>query len=244
MIKQPEAGKIRSWEDKKRKSLNFSASKLLNFCLLLFTVLCSLFTAVYAPASSVGGSDVDDAVSRIQKKYAEIKDMRGNFSQTSNLKDLDRIEKYEGKFFIKKPYSMRWMYSNPRDEEIIIRDTETWIYKKSAKQVLKSSSGKESNRQVPVAMLSSIETLKTDFDIAMIKKDILEVKPKHQIGSIKKIILELSSADFPIKAFTIFDINDNKIDVVIKDVKINTGIEDSFFIFKAPPGVEVYDFTQ
>ncbi|MEK6527898.1 MAG: outer membrane lipoprotein chaperone LolA, partial [Nitrospirota bacterium] len=226
--------KIGRWKDKKRKSLTFSTSKLLNFCLLLFTVTYSLLTAVYA-------SDIDEAVSRMQKKYAEIKDVRGNFSQTSNLKDLDRIEKYEGKFFIKKPYSMRWMYSNPRDEEIIIRDTELWIYKKSEKQVLKSSSGRESNRHVPVAMISSIETLKTDFDISMIKKDTLEMKPKRQMGSIKKVILELSSADFPIKAFSILDINDNKIDIVIKNVEINSGLEDSFFIFKAPPGVEVYD---
>lgn len=215
----------------------FTVHCLLITAVLLFAVYCSLFTAAYA-------SDVDDAVSRIQKKYAEIKDIRGNFSQTSNLKDLDRIEKYEGKFFIKKPYNMRWMYSNPRDEEIIIRDTEIWIYKKSEKQVLKSSSGGESNRHVPVAILNSIGTLKTDFDLAMIKKDTLEVKPKRQMGSIKKVILELSSADFPIRAFSIFDINDNKIDIVIKNVEINPGLEDSFFIFKAPPGVEVYDLSQ
>jgi len=224
-----------------------SIKKILTFTFSLFTIFtvtCSLFPAAYAHASPAGGSDVDDAVSRIQKKYAEIKDMRGNISQTSNLKDLDRIEKYEGKFFIKKPYSMRWMYSNPRDEEIIIRDTEIWIYKKSEKQALKSSSGRESNRHVPVAMLSSIETLKTDFDISMIKKDTLEMKPKRRMGSIKKVILELSSADFPIKAFSILDINDNKIDIVIKNVEINSGLEDSFFIFKAPPGVEVYDFNQ
>ena len=216
-----------------------SVEKLLISCFLflisLFTFHFSFFTVVYA-------TSVDEVVDRIQKKYNAIQDVHGKFFQTSYIKDLERVEKYEGTFFIKKPSSMKWMYSAPRDEEIIIRDTDAWIYRKSVKQVLKTTFSKDAYGQVPIALLNSLGTLKSDFDIIEIKKDMLEITPKHQMGFIKKIVLEVSSGDFPIKAFNILDINGNKIDIVIKDTKINTGIEDSFFIFKAPSDVEVFEF--
>jgi len=207
-----------------------------SFLILLLALHFSLFTVVSA-------ATVDDIVERLQKKYGEIQDIQGKFSQTSYIKDLDRIERYEAAFFIKKPFSMRWIYSKPRDEEVIIRDTETWIYKKSEKQALKSTFSKEAYSQVPITLLSSLGNLKIDFDITLIKNDILELKPKRQMGFIKKILLEVSSGDFPVKTFSIFDIHGNKIDIKITNVEINPGLEDSFFIFKAPPGVEVFDFN-
>jgi outer membrane lipoprotein carrier protein len=237
MKKQSADRKIRSWEDKKVRIFNFSISQFLNIGLLLFTIHFSLFTVVYA-------ATLDETVERIQKRYDEIQDIQGKFSQTSYIKDLDRVERYEGEFFIRKPSSMRWLYSEPRDEEVIIREGDIWIYKKSEKQVLKSTYSKDAYSQVPIALLSSIGNLKTDFDIKMIKEDNLELKPLHQMGFIKKILLEVNSRVFPIKAFSIFDIYGNKVDVIVKDIEINPGLKDSFFIFTPPPGVEVFDFNQ
>lgn len=206
------------------------------FLILLFTLHFSLFTVVSADT-------VDDVVERIQEKYSEIQDIQGRFSQTSYIKDLDRVEMYEAEFFIKKPVSMKWAYSKPRDEEVIIRDADTWIYKKSEKQVLKTTFSKDAYSQIPIALLSGLGDLKTDFDITMIKEDTLELKPKRQMGFIKKILLEVSSRDFPVKTFSIFDIHGNKTVIAVKNVKINSGLKDSFFIFKAPPGVEVFDLN-
>lgn len=56
--------KIRRWEDKKAKFLNFLISQLLTLC-LLFTVHCSLFTAVFAADKWPG---VDESV---VEKYAK-----------------------------------------------------------------------------------------------------------------------------------------------------------------------------
>jgi len=209
-----------------------------HFIFLIFTLYCSLFTVVHA-------ATVDETVERMQKKYDEIQDIQGKFSQTSYIKDLDRVERYEGEFFIKRPSSMRWLYSKPRDEEVIIREGDIWIYKKSEKQVLKSTYTKDAYSQIPIALLNSIGNLKADFDIKMIKEDSLELKPRRQMGFIKKILLEVNNSnDFPIKAFSMFDTYGNKVDVAVKNVESNSGLKDSFFIFKPPPGVEVFDLNQ
>ncbi len=210
-----------------------SVKKMLFPC---FISLILLFT-------SASAATVNDVVERIQKAYDNIQDLKGTFSQTSYLKDLERVEKYSGEFFIKRPYSMRWSYSKPRDEEVIIRDSVTWIYKKSEKQVLKTTASKGNYNQVPIALLSSLAELKTDFDIALIKEDNLELLPKNRTGFIKKILLEVDSGDFPIRTLSIFDIHSNRIFISLKNVKVNSGLKDAFFIFKPPPGVEVFDLN-
>ena len=204
----------------------------------LFTIHCSLFTAVSA-------ATVDEVVENIQKKYNGIQDVRGKFLQTSYLKDLDRIEKYEGKFFMSKKSGtkMKWTYTKPRDEEVVINDPDIWVYKKSEKQALKGKFSKDSYGQVPLSLLGSIGNLRASFDITMSKEDTLELKPKRQLGIIKKILLVTKADDFPIKSFTVFDAYGNKVDITVKDTEVNLSMDESLFIFKAPSGVEVFEFN-
>ncbi|MBI4697724.1 MAG: outer membrane lipoprotein carrier protein LolA [Nitrospirae bacterium] len=204
--------------------------------IFLFTVYCLLSTVSHA-------STLDDAIDRIEKRFSEMQDMQGGFSQTSHLKDLDRDDHYEGKFFIKKPSGVMWEYSKPRDEEVIIGEGMLGIHKKSEKQIFKSTFSKDTSGQVPLALLNSMGNLRADFDITSIKGDVIELKPRHKIGSIKKIQLETDTAGFPVKAFTIFDTYGNKINIKMNNIKVNTGIKDSFFIFKPPADAEIFDMN-
>lgn len=216
-------------------------SKFKSFYSLLST-LYFLPSIAYCLLSTVSfAADVDALVERIQKKYSEIHDIQGTFSQTSYLKDIERTDRYSGKFFIKKPSRMRWGYAEPRDEDVIIRGDDLWIYKKSEKQVLRSRFSREAYSQVPIALLESMGDLRADFDIRAVKEGTLELVPKGKMGFIKKIHLETTSGDFPIKMFTVFDIYDNRIIIKLDKVEINPGLDESLFIFKIPQDVEVFD---
>jgi chaperone LolA len=205
--------------------------------MLLFSLYFFLPTVSFA-------SSVDEVVDSIQKKYSKIQNIRGEFSQTSHLKDLERVERYQGEFFIKKPSSMRWIFSDPRDEEVIIREGSLWIYKKSQKQALKSTFSKEAYAQVPIALLNSLGDLQTDYEVALIEEDTLALNPKNKTGLIEKIHVEVNKHDFPVKSFSIFDSYGNVIEVAVTKVKINTELENSLFIFKPGPDVEVFDLNQ
>jgi len=216
-------------------SYQLPAKKILIFHFLFLILLIAAQVIGYSLASAAAA---DNLAGRIQKKYADIRDIQGNFYQTSYLKDLESVEQYEGESAF-----IRWRYSKFRDEEVIVRGADAWIYKKSENQVFKTALSKDTYNQAPIVLLGSFETLKTDFDIKIIKEDTLELKPKHQKGFIKKILLEVSSGDFPIKTLSVFDIHGNKIDISVRNVRINSGLKDSFFVFKLPPGVEVFDFN-
>ncbi len=199
---------------------------------------------------SFRGSDSDSAgnlsmtVNEIQNKLSKINDITGRFSQTSYIKDLEQTQKYSGSFFIKKPFQMMWEYKKPRDEKVVIHDTDTWIYKKSQNQVIKTKFSKEAYSQVPIALLGSLENLRDDFDITMTAENAIQLVPKQRIVSIKTLLLETVSGDFPLKMFTIFDKYGNIIMIELTDIEINPGLDDSFFLFKIPPGAEVFDLSQ
>ncbi|GBD96714.1 MAG TPA: outer membrane lipoprotein carrier protein LolA [Nitrospirae bacterium] len=207
---------------------------------ILFIINCSLFIAV----SAASAADVDGVVDRMQKKFAGIIDIKGTFVQKSYIKDIEQTQEYSGTFFIKKPSRMMWEYAAPRDEKVIINNLDTWIYKKSQNQVIRTKFSKEAYSQVPIALLGSLENISADFDITMPEENALQLVPKQRVGFIKTIVLEITPGEMPVKMFTIFDTYGNIIMIKLRDVKINPGLDDSLFIFKTPPGAEVFDLGQ
>jgi chaperone LolA len=189
-------------------------------------------------------SDMSSVVDRIQNTFLGIKDMQGAFVQTSYIKDLEQTQKYAGTFYIKKPSLAQWEYEKPRDEKIVITDMQTFIYKKAENQVIKTQISKEAYSQAPITLLSRFENIRNDFDISMPEKNALQLIPKKQIGFIHTLVLETVPEGFPVKMFTIIDTYGNIIMIELNSVKLNTGLEDDFFIFEIPPGAEVYDMNQ
>ncbi len=218
--------------------------------LFLFILVFSLLLTPYSLLTVASAEDnksqdrLSEIVDGIQKKLVGIRDIKGTFIQNSYIKDLDQKQKYTGKFFIKKPSRVMWEYSSPRDEKVLIRDTDTQIYKKSQNQLIKMKFSKDNYNQVPLAMLESLENIWKDFDVSLTQGNALQLIPKRKTGSIKTIILETASDDFPLKMFTIFDIYDNIIMIELDKLETNSGLDDSLFILKTPPDVEVFDMGE
>jgi len=218
-------------------SSQLSALKFISLAVMLATLLLSL-------PSHASAAAVDDTVTALQKQFASIKDIKGKFLQKSYIKDIEETQEYSGVFFIKKPSKMMWEYAAPRDEKVVINDLNTWIYKKSRNQVIKSKFTKETYSQVPIALLASLENIRDDFDITMPEKNALQLVPKRKIGFIRTVVLELASGDMPVKMFTIFDTYGNIIMIELKTVQTNPGLSDTIFNFQVPPGAEVYDMSK
>ncbi len=219
------------------KTIQDSGFRIQLLIILMLTV--SLFIPTRATAS-----EVDKVIARVQKKFAGISDFKGTFQQKSYIKDIEQTQEYSGTFFIKKPSMIMWEYAPPRDEKVVINDLETWIYKKAVNQVIRTRFSKNAYSQVPIALLISLENIRTDFEITMPDKNSLKLVPKQRLGFIKTIVLEIRPGEMPVKMFTIFDTYGNIIMIELKDVKTNSGLDDSLFTFKTPPGAEVYDMSQ
>jgi len=218
---------------------NFKNSK--SSLLAFFTFLFSLFFFHFSfCAVSSAVSAVDDDITRIQKAYENIKDIKGNFTQKSHIKDLKRIDIYGGDFFIKRPTKMKWEYKGKIPQEVIISNDEIIIYQKKEKQAFKSKFDRATYGQAPIALLSGFGRIQEEFDVSN-KNGRLFLKPNKPMGNIVSIEIETSEDKFPIKSFIVNDSRSNRIEITLKDVEINTGLEDRLFELSLPKGVNVYE---
>jgi len=218
-------------------SSRLTVKKLCVLFASLLTVVCLLCGSAYA-------ASVNDTVDEMQKIFSGINDIRGKFSQTSYIKDIEQTQKYSGSFYIKKPSRLMWEYNKPRDEKVVIRDMDTWIYKKAENQVIKTKFSRDAYSQVPIAILESFEHMKDDFYVTMPDRNALNLVPKQKTGFVKMIVLERAQGAFPVKMFTLIDTYGNVIMIELDGVEVNRGLEDSLFIFKIPPGAEVFDMNR
>ncbi len=187
-------------------------------------------------AASIAFSSGDEEIARIQKAYENIKDISGSFVQKSYIKDLKQTETFKGQFFIKRPMKMKWNYKGEQAQEVLINNDEILIYQKKEKQAYRGKFDRDTYGQAPIALLSGFGKVREEFSVTG-KNGKLLLKPKKPMGGIISIEIEPSGGDFPIKSFTVNDSYSNRIEMALKDVKINTGLEDRFFELSLPKGV-------
>jgi outer membrane lipoprotein carrier protein len=203
----------------------------------LFTVTLFLFSPAFA-------GEVDDKIAGIQKAYENIKDMSGDFVQKSFIKDLKRTETFKGQFFIKRPMRMKWSYKGESAQDVLINNDLITIYQKKEKQAFKGKFDRDTYGQAPIALLSGFGKIQEEFAV-LDQKGRLVLKPKKPMGEITSIEIETAvEGEFPIKSFIINDSLSNRIEMTLKDVRINSGLEDTFFELTLPKGVTVFEQDQ
>jgi outer membrane lipoprotein carrier protein len=187
-----------------------------------------------------GAESVEEKVVGIQQAYEKISDIRGAFIQKSYIKDLRRTDTFKGKFFIKRPRKLKWNYQGENAQDILINNDQLLIYQKKEKQAIKGKFNRDTYGQAPIALLSGFGRIQEEFVVSE-KNGRLLLKPKKPMGGILSIEILTADGDFPIHSFTIYDSLSNRIEIVLKDVTINSGLEDSFFELAIPPNTSVLE---
>jgi chaperone LolA len=208
---------------------------------LIACLLCAVMSLAFlSEEKTARASSVDENITRIQKAYEGVRDLKGSFSQTSIIKDLGKTEHYKGYFFIKPPLKMKWSYAGGTAQDLIINGDRVLIYKRAENQAYKAVFNRATYGQTPVALLSGFGTIRDEFTLSG-KGDRVVLKPKHQMGTVVSIEIAVAETGFPIRSFVITDSHANVIEIGLTDVKLNTGLKDSLFDLTVPPGVSVFD---
>lgn len=206
---------------------------------VIYIFIITLFS-LFSITPGVNGAE--PGVEKIQKAYEGLKDLKGNFVQTSHIKDLKRTDTYKGSFMIKMPALMKWHYraTDSKETEVFLNNDEMIIYQKQEKQAFRAKFDRETYGQAPIAILGGFGNIEQEFDVSS-KGEKLILKPKKPMGAFVSIALTLSDNGFPIAVLSIIDKRANRIDIAFKDVALNTGVKDSVFNFSLPKGVSLYD---
>jgi outer membrane lipoprotein carrier protein len=172
----------------------------------------------------------DTALSKLNKAYKNINDASGSFIQTSYIKDLDKTQKFKGRFFIKGD-KIRWQYEGEFPQVIFLNRETLIVYDRKRKQAIQSIFSEEKYGQLPIALLSRMADFEKDFEITEKSENTLILIPKTKMGNIKKIEITIQDEDFPIKFLKVTDTSANTVRIDFYSVTINKNLKDSLFQF-------------
>lgn len=206
-------------------------------------LLIALITAALLLVSPANGhaSDAADVVSRLQQKYDTIATMTAAFTQDAYSKTLKKSLLSEGRVWFKKPGKMKWLYQKPNNDELISNGKTLWAYQRDINQVMKKDA--DWSAGIATDFLSGIGDLTRHFKVTLESEKgrayRLALVPKEPQAAIKKIFIEADKTTLIIEKTVVEDVYGNETRVTMRDVRINTPVEDSLFEFVPPKGAAV-----
>ncbi len=209
-------------------------------------LLLIFFLVLPAHAESIS---LNDLIVKLQESYERAESIEARFIQKATIKSIKKTETEEGIVYFKKPKRMRWVYNKPDLKELVINPQIAWFYIPEDSLVYIQDAKKIFNSKLTISFLSGIGKLKDDFQINFSQPTatdeegnyLLDLIPRGFEAGVGKILLVVNKSNFQIMEFSLTDIYGNITRITFKDMKTNTKLPDTFFIFTPPPGVEIYD---
>jgi outer membrane lipoprotein carrier protein len=188
----------------------------------------------------------EEVADKVQATYKGFSDLQAGFVQRATNRLSGMSQEASGRLFLKWPGKMRWEYDNPEPRLFLVDGKTLWSHSPLERQaVAQDVSGSLSTG--PIGILFGVGSLRRDFRVRKIlhagtregREHLLDLAPKGQDLSFKRVILAIDQESFLIKRLTVFDLYGNTTVVDLSELKVNGGLEDALFKFSPPPGTDL-----
>ena len=188
----------------------------------------------------------EEVADRVQATYKSFSDLQARFVQRATNRLSGMSQEASGRLFLKWPGKMRWEYENPEPRLFLIDGKTLWSHSPMERQaVAQDVSGALSTG--PIGILFGVGSLRRDFRVRRIlhagtragQEHLLDLAPKGEDLSFKRVILSIDRESFLIRRLTVFDLYGNTTVVELSELKVNGGLEDGLFRFSPPPGTDL-----
>jgi len=215
-----------------------------------------------SPCRAAGGATVQELLTVLEKGYGSMEDLQADFSQRTYIGSLKREEKGGGELFLKKKGGgamFRFNYSKPK-QQIVSNGKTVWYYLPENRQVIQTDAAKlfSGGNAIAMSYLTGLGRLANDFTVKLLSAEPdkrgnyqLELVPKKHNQSVAKLVLTVSAETvekfragvsepvFPVAASVLHDQMGNRTAIEYSRIRVNRGLGNDRFSFKAPSGVDV-----
>lgn len=200
-------------------------------------ILLLLIGCATSLATTMTVQQKQDVVTSINKAAAGMKSMSCSFTQTKYLSLLSDKMVSEGKMTYKQPNKLRWEYTSPYQYLFIFNGTKVYVGNKSRKDVIDTETNKVF-KEVARIMMSTVTgtalSNSSDFSIDVADgktewKVTLTPKKKEMKKMFRKIELSFKKSNLMIAEINIYENNNDRTNIRLKDISTNTTINESLF---------------
>ncbi len=204
----------------------------------------AILLVLAATAAHAQTLTLDDVVRGLQSAYGRMTDLKSDFSQTAFNKSLNQTIPAAGTLYLKKGGKLRWEYTEPTPQQIVSDGTSIWIYTPTLNQV-NVGKAPEALAGPAGSFLTGLATLRDHFGVRFLNpaqptdKDgnvVLDLTPKQPQPTLVRLILALDPRSWEVRKAVVYDQFENTVTMQFTKLAVNSGLPDTLFAFKAPPG--------
>jgi len=219
--------------------------------LLLLLLLGSiLHPAGAAGAEKKGTETLAAVIDGVEAHYQSLKDFQADFVQVARILSYPEDQRSEGRVYLKRKRMMRWDYSKPSKDQYYINGDEVIQYSPEIRQARKVKLSGKGGVRSPLVFFEGLKSAEKDYVISFNSDSVfdrstryvLQLAPRDSKAvALRRILLFVDKQDFHVGRIDQYDLYGNVTELHFRNVKINQGLTDSFFRFKAPAGVTVIE---
>ena len=207
-----------------------------------------LFLLFFLPATLYAAEDAVHQISeRVDQHYNHLASMKADFEENYEGAGIKRSA--QGVLFLKKAGKMRWEYSMPQ-QKLFVTDGKTAYFEVRGEQQVRKAPVKDlDDMRSPLRYLLGKTRLEKEMALlsfaagqtpSMPGNWMLRGVPESMGDRIADVLLEINPR-YEIVRIVIHGNDGSTTEFRFSDVRENVRVDDSLFVYKAPPGVEVVE---
>ena len=192
-------------------------------------------------AARAQGPSSDAILHAVDEHYNHLASLRTRYVEHYAGMGLNRTE--SGTLLLKKPGRMRWMYDQPAGKLFVLDGKFAWFYTPGDAQAQRIPARQMDDLRTPLRFLLGHTELKKELDGISVTPELpggfrIAGVPKGMQNRIKELSLRVTVAG-SITAMRLEELDGAVTEFVFSDGQENVSLQDSDFVFVAPPGVTV-----
>ena len=203
------------------------------FVLLMFVSLNML----------AASQEADEVLEKVRKRYDTVTDAELRFTEKVRFPMAKIEQQLSGTLFIKKSNK----YRVELDDQVIVTDGQTlWSYSATNNQVVIDRFKQDAQSLSPEKVLvgtpdNFTATTVGEEKVGGYETTILKLIPKDDQSFIHSLRLWVDEKDWMIRQVEIIDVSEKQTTYAVLQVRTNTGLQDSRFVYRIPEGAEIVD---
>lgn len=214
------------------------------------TLLLLLSSLLFFSTSMAADKSAKKAIKLLDKVRKDLVSLSADFRQYELDANQRQSESSYGKVWLQTPNKFKWRYLKPVEQLISANGQQIWVYDADLEQVTLKQ---QRNSQNPIYVLLSKEQTEKNYSLQLqelskeekklSKKDKadtiqwINMQPKRANEDVKQVWLGVLNTTLAVLKFK--DQMDNTVVFEFSSVLRNPELQDDFFTFMVPKGVDV-----
>ncbi len=208
----------------------------------LSLLLLLLLGGLPTQAAPTDESEQPALLKQLISTYEGITSVTANFVQETRFAGFSSSRKFGGVVSLVRPDRMRWDYRDNSSQQIYVNGRDITLYTPEAEQAIITRMAPDSDRQVPLRLLSDVTGIAQLYHVVTAEDDAnsLILTPREEAaGAPKQVQLWLDPKRHLIVRVTMQLADGNSSNIVFNQLQTGQPIDDTRFVFTAPEGVYV-----